>query len=178
MNWSWILCIYHVFMVTFTHRLSQSRPHRYNSIDYMNAMDMTDPEAFTYLLLYHYISAENGIRGCSFRKGWMDIMKSLLRIILWSKCKFKGVKARRKSLPTWLALMNRSRHLKQIPKWSIPSMWLRWLITLLSMCSFFKHLLQPQVITRSAFKTHDAACFKDVLWNRVWWFARAWGANT
>lgn len=77
--------------------------------------------------------------GCSFRKGWMDIMKSLLGIILRSKCKFlgKGVKALRKLLPTWLALMNSSRHLRQIPKWRIASVWLGWLITVLNITRFF-----------------------------------------
>lgn len=73
-------------------------------------------------------------------KGWMDIMKSLLGIILRSKCKFrKGVKALRKLLPTWLALMNSSQRFRQIPKWSIASMRLRWLITLLNVFLFFKN---------------------------------------
>lgn len=73
-------------------------------------------------------------------KGWMDIMKSLLGIILRSKCKFrKGVKALRKLLPTWLALMNSSQRFRKIPKWSIASMRLRWLITLLNVFLFFKN---------------------------------------
>lgn len=95
-------------------------------------------------------------------KGWMDIMKSLLGIILRSKCKFrKGVKALRKLLPTWLALMNSSQRLRQIPKWSIASMRLRWLITLLNVFLFLKHLVQPQAIMGGVFRTRDATCLKQ-----------------
>lgn len=47
----------------------------------------------------------------------MDIMKSLLGIILRSKCKFRtGVKALRKLLPTWLALMNSALRLRRNTK--------------------------------------------------------------
>lgn len=89
-----------------------------------------------------YTSILHGIpHGCSFRGGWMDTMNSLPWIILRSKCKCrKSGKALRKLLPTWLALMNSSQRLRQIPKLRIASMWLRWLITLLNVFVFFLFL--------------------------------------
>lgn len=67
----------------------------------------------------------------------MDTMKSLLGIMLRSKCKWrKSVKALRMLLPTWLALMNSSQRLRQKPKWRTAFIWLRWLITLLNVFLF------------------------------------------
>ena len=162
----------------------------HNRISY-SAQDRTSNRQYKsisiYILIYILLLHESvrprstayPSHGCGFREGWMDTMKSLLGIILRSKCKCrKSVKALRKLLPTWLALMNSSQRLRQIPKWRIASMWLRWLITLLNVfLFFFLHLLQPQAITGGVCRTRGAYLFESVLWIQVWRLAQARGAH-
>ena len=97
-------------------------------------------------------------------------MNSLPGIILRSKCKCrKSGKALRKLLPTWLALMNSSQRLRQIPKQRIASMWLRWLITLLNVFLLFFSLsfLRPPSTSSNHWRCVQNPCcclFESVLW--------------
>lgn len=107
-------------------------------------------------------------------------MKSLLGIILRSKCKFrKGVKALRKLLPTWLALMNSSRRFRQIPKWRIASIWLRWLITLLNVFLFFFFFTPPTTSSNHRRCVQNPWCClsESVSCIQVWQLAQAWGKH-
>lgn len=83
------------------------------------AKDSRNQSTFIYLLLYHSMHPYSMPYCMAADSGGDErcLMKSLLGIILWSKCKFrKGVKALRKLLPTWLALMNSSQRLRQNTK--------------------------------------------------------------
>lgn len=109
-------------------------------------------------------------------RDWTDTMKSLLGIMLRSKCKCrKSVNELRKLLPTWLALMNSSRHLRQIPKCRTAFIWLRWLITLLNGFLFF--LTPPSTSSTRCVQNPWCYLSETVFWIQVWELEGAWGAH-
>ena len=140
----------------------------------MQALDSTNQSTFIDLLLYHSMhpcSVARRMAAALGRDEWT----------LWGACSGsscdlnanfggKGVKALRKLLPPWLALMNSSQRLRQNTRVEDCIHVIKMINYSFKNVSFsFLHLLQPQAREGCAKKKpHDATCLKAEAWGAHW----------